>query len=164
MDTTLYAAHRTTTRKGITNIFRRFSTGQVDGIIMVRSLSSDSDNDDDEALLRLLGDINIPVILLDRSIPHSDKSVIRLDNHKGGYTAARHLLELGHKRIGCYTGSMSISSSIERLNGYKSALENMLFPFCQSLSMGVITSLADKTRRWHTSSITISAYYFGSMI
>lgn len=43
------------------------------------------------------------------------------DNEQGGYIATKHLLELGHRRIGCITGHDHTPSS--RLNGYRKALE-----------------------------------------
>lgn len=43
------------------------------------------------------------------------------ENEQGGYIATKHLLELGHRKIGCITGPEFIPSS--RLNGYKRALQ-----------------------------------------
>lgn len=110
-----------------------FLDRKTDGIIMIRSLSNASDNNKEEVLLRLLESISVPIVLLDRSIPDIRIPVVKLDNHQGGYLATKHLLGLGHTRIGCYTGSKNISSSIERLNGYKSALEESGLPFTPHL-------------------------------
>lgn len=45
---------------------------------------------------------------------------IIFDNEQGGYIATKHLLELGHRRIGCITGSEY--TPLSRLRGYKKAL------------------------------------------
>lgn len=53
------------------------------------------------------------------------------NNERGGYVATKHLLELGHRRIGCITGENFKPAS--RLNGYKRALEEYGIPYDKSL-------------------------------
>ena len=64
----------------------------------------------------------IPIVIIDRRIDSEDVYGVFLDNYKGGYIATRYLISLGHKRIGCVTGPLYVSSAIERLEGYKKAL------------------------------------------
>ncbi len=47
---------------------------------------------------------------------------ISVDNAAGGYMATRHLLDLGHLRIGFLSGPLKTSSRLERLEGYRNAL------------------------------------------
>lgn len=57
------------------------------------------------------------------SCPLSKKvSTIALDEVSAGRDATRHLLDLGHKRIALVTGPLDEYSSLERLDGYKKAI------------------------------------------
>jgi DNA-binding LacI/PurR family transcriptional regulator len=47
---------------------------------------------------------------------------VSMDNHRAGYLAARHLLELGHRRIGYISGATPTMSRRERLEGYFQAI------------------------------------------
>jgi DNA-binding LacI/PurR family transcriptional regulator len=44
-------------------------------------------------------------------------------NWSGGYTATRHLVELGHRRIGMISGPADLLCSRARMDGYRSAME-----------------------------------------
>ena len=92
----------------------------VDGIILVRSASSDRQST--ERLKGLLKVSPVPLVVLDRDIEGLDAPAFTVDNDYGGYIATRHLIEQGHRRIGCYTGPLDVSSAIERLAGYRRAL------------------------------------------
>jgi DNA-binding LacI/PurR family transcriptional regulator len=48
---------------------------------------------------------------------------VEVDNEGGAYQAIKHLLELGHRRIGVLTGLETISTQVVRVNGYKRALK-----------------------------------------
>lgn len=47
---------------------------------------------------------------------------VSIDNHRAGYLATRHLIELGHRRIGYISGSTPTRSRRDRLEGYRTAL------------------------------------------
>ncbi|WP_285397222.1 LacI family DNA-binding transcriptional regulator [Lysinibacillus sp. fls2-241-R2A-57] len=89
---------------------------QVDGIIF--SAKDYLDPSDEEQLSRA----KIPFVLIDRGKNEKKHSCVFLDNDKGGYLAGKHLIELGHRKIGCIIGPRSISLTIERLEGFKRAL------------------------------------------
>ena len=72
--------------------------------------------------------MSCPVIQVDRQSPSLPYSSIRLNNRKGGYLAARHLIELGHRRIACITGPRWLMSSQERESGYRWAMEEAGIP------------------------------------
>lgn len=99
-----------------------FADRGVDGIILAQSEFSSPD--DTRRCLDFIGDLKTPVILIDRVFKQSAMDYVVLDHYEGGYIAARHLLDLGHKRIGCITGPMELTSCIERLEGYKQALSD----------------------------------------
>jgi GntR family transcriptional regulator, arabinose operon transcriptional repressor len=62
----------------------------------------------------------------------SDFDYVMTDNFNGGYLIAKHLIELGHKRIGFIGGGMSFSGQ-QRANGYRKALEENNIEFDANL-------------------------------
>ncbi len=108
-----------------------FIDRRTDGIILVKSSAPEQETE--EKLARLIADIDIPLVTLDRTIAGTNVSSFSIDNRKGGYIATRHLLELGHKKIGCYTGPRNVSSARERTEGYKAALAESGIAFDSSL-------------------------------
>ncbi len=87
------------------------------GVILVFSdLSSDHKHQ--------LRSRNIPFVVVDPSgDPAPDVPSIGSANWSGGYLAARHLVELGHRRIAMITGPDDVMNSTARLSGYRAALE-----------------------------------------
>ncbi|MGO8079781.1 LacI family DNA-binding transcriptional regulator [Rhizobium leguminosarum] len=86
----------------------------VDGLIL--STAREDDDFPDELAKR-----GIPYVLALRTDGHSLSSVG--DDRLGGYLAARHLLDLGHRRIGVIAGPSYASSSRGRVEGFRHALE-----------------------------------------
>jgi len=70
-----------------------------------------------------LKDEKVPFVFVDRKIKGIEIDVVLSDNIKGAYEATKHLIELGHKKIGVLIGLKSITTSIERFRGYKKALK-----------------------------------------
>lgn len=68
---------------------------------------------------------HLPVVLIDRKIPGLSREVdvVVSDNEKGAMTATEYLLSLGHTRIGLLLGPLDVTTSAERLAGYRKALE-----------------------------------------
>ena len=65
----------------------------------------------------------IPFVLFDPfGNPDPDTLSVQADNWTGGVIATRHLLALGHTRIGIITGPEEMMCSKARLDGYTSAL------------------------------------------
>jgi LacI family transcriptional regulator len=86
----------------------------VDGLI----LSTARGDDDFPDELRERG---VPYVLALRTDGHSLSAVG--DDRLGGYLATRHLLDLGHERIGVIAGPDYASSATGRVDGYRHALE-----------------------------------------
>ncbi|ADL05801.1 LacI family DNA-binding transcriptional regulator [Lacrimispora saccharolytica] len=103
----------------------------VDGIIYV--MSRESDETAGKQSVELLGQLQMPFVLLDRFLTDADCGEIILDHELGGYLAGRHLAELGHKRIACVTGPARLADSGRRLKGYVRALEEFQIPFDETL-------------------------------
>lgn len=86
------------------------------GVILTPSVS------EDEQLARMLEQIKcsyvrIASVLLD----HPERMIVSHDR-KGGEQAARHLVELGHRRIGFISGPLTFRSSHERRAGLEEGL------------------------------------------
>ncbi|QNN54570.1 LacI family DNA-binding transcriptional regulator [Nocardioides mesophilus] len=60
---------------------------------------------------------DLPIVLLNRYVDGMDVDRVVADNHEGGRLAGRHLVELGHERIGVIRGPSNTSTSRDRLAG-----------------------------------------------
>lgn len=87
----------------------------VDGVIFITS-GAELKN------FKLFAENNIPVVVADREVPVELADVLLVDNEQGGYDATRYLIQLGHTEIACITGPREVSSTIQRLEGYRRAL------------------------------------------
>jgi LacI family transcriptional regulator len=90
---------------------------KVDGLVVL-SLGNDS------AMNKLLFDSELPHVFVDRAKGHAlGADVVQVDHALGGYLAAKHLLSLGHTRIGCIAGPQLLPQVRLRIKGYKKALK-----------------------------------------
>lgn len=75
------------------------------------------------AQIRQLQAAHIPLVVIDPPTEPSPKlRSVGATNWHGGLTAATHLIELGHRRIGAIGGPTDLWSCRARLDGYRSAL------------------------------------------
>ncbi|MEU1090448.1 LacI family DNA-binding transcriptional regulator [Streptomyces sp. NPDC005576] len=66
---------------------------------------------------------SIPFVIIDPAgDPEPDVPSVGSANWSGGLAATRHLIELGHRRIGIITGPEDMICSLARLDGYRSAM------------------------------------------
>jgi LacI family transcriptional regulator len=98
----------------------KLALGLVDGLLIV--LPSNLD-----AYVNDLKRQNFPFVLIDhQGLEREGVGSIQAQNFQGGYDATRHLLELGHRRIGTITGPVNqsppVNSAVDRLAGYRAAL------------------------------------------
>lgn len=94
---------------------------QIDGLIIAPSLGT-TDVKDIAEFNDIVKASGLQVVLADRTIPFCSFNCVQSNNRQGGYIATNHLLELGHKKIGCITGPMEVDSARERLQGFTDAL------------------------------------------
>lgn len=66
--------------------------------------------------------LHLPLVSIDRSLFELGIDSVLVDNVAGARAAIEHLIALGHRRIGVVTGIPGITSTEERLTGYKQAL------------------------------------------
>lgn len=87
---------------------------------------------DDEAL-EALQDINFPTVLIGQ-LPGSNLCSVDVDNRSAARRAVNHLIQHGHDRIACITNAHSnYTASVDRLNGYKDALESAGLSYRENL-------------------------------
>jgi LacI family transcriptional regulator len=94
---------------------------QVDGILFVAAGVSA------EHIVALRGQ-DVPVVIVDRELPETAADSVLTDNSHGGWLATRHLLDLGHRRIGCVAGPGDLAPSAARLSGFRRALAEARIP------------------------------------
>lgn len=92
-----------------------FQRERVDGVILLCPT-------EEEKMVKQLEEKDIPYVLIDNQDEHDVVSVV-VDNLKGGYDATKHLIDLGHERIGHIAGPAIYLSSREREQGFLQALE-----------------------------------------
>ncbi len=89
---------------------------QCDGVVLHSDGLADAD------LVPLL-DGERPVVLINRLVPsHADRCVYS-DDTQGGALAAQHLLQHGHRAIGCITGPLHLHEPRARLAGFANLLK-----------------------------------------
>ncbi|MBQ9266069.1 MAG: LacI family DNA-binding transcriptional regulator [Bacilli bacterium] len=110
---------------------RNLVSKSIDYCIVIPPSSFQEQNK--EELARLSEHINVSFVIFDRKINYCNCPVIVNDDIQGGYLATNYLIKKGHKKIYCITGSRLVSSSIDRLTGYKKALEENNIKYDESL-------------------------------
>jgi LacI family transcriptional regulator len=88
---------------------------QVDGILLVPACSNAQS-------VRFLHANDIPVVLLDRSIPETQTDLVRCNSEEGAYLLTKYLITLGHLRIVTITGPQEVSTAQDRASGYRRAM------------------------------------------
>jgi len=108
-------------------IFPRVSRkGMLDGILV------QSGQYGDQLIERLMGS-EMPLVVIGRPFYKEDVSYIDVDNVNAAYTAVSHLIRLGRRRIATIAGAANSSVSIDRLEGYRLALNEKSLPVDPSL-------------------------------
>lgn len=100
-----------------------FLSKRVDGIVLIKAPGEMS-----PALEQSLKKNGPPIVLLDREHPSLSADTVVADDFGGGRMAVRHLLDLGHKRIGIIRGVSGASTTEDRFRGYQTALDERHVP------------------------------------
>ena len=75
-------------------------------------------------LLRILLEKSIPLVDLDRQSGLDNVDTVILDNRLGAALAARHLVQLGHRRIAMISGPRHLSNARKRLDAFRKTLRS----------------------------------------
>jgi LacI family transcriptional regulator len=88
---------------------------RVDGIVFTAAKA-------DSEAVRMLARRRFPIVVANRCVDGVECDSVTGDNDAGARTAAQHLLDLGHRRIGVLSGHPDASTSRDRLAGFVNAL------------------------------------------
>jgi LacI family transcriptional regulator len=105
---------------------------QVDGVLLVPACNSSKS-------VNFLHSNNVPIVLIDRSVPGFQTDLVRCNSETGAYDLVKHLIELGHKRIAAITGPHGVSTSEDRVSGYQHAMSEAGLENLTSVYYGAFT-------------------------
>jgi len=100
---------------------------RVDGVIVTPTGANHTTIEEE------LGLGAMPLVQVDRRIPDLECDSVLVDNVGGARRAVRHLLALGHRRIGILAGDQRVTTGHERLRGFREELEAHGLPPDESL-------------------------------
>ncbi len=103
------------------SLFRPLIDGYLDGLIL-GSVTLDT------VVVQELQRLGVPLLLVARSIDTGNIDIVEADNMRGGAEAARHLYELGHRKIGLVMGPANTSTSRDRAEGALQYLKSVGLP------------------------------------
>jgi len=109
-----------------TNYLNLLAAQNVDGIII-------SPTGVQCETLVALANSGVPIVQLDRRSPGISAPLVAVDNELGAYKAISYLIGLGHRRIAYLMGINTVSTQMERLNGWRRALSEAGIPLDESL-------------------------------
>jgi LacI family transcriptional regulator len=101
-------------------------TRAVDGVLLASAGVAD------KHLSRLVR-AGYPIVLVDRDLPELGVPAILLDNEGAACQAVQHLIAAGHRRIAMLSGRASISTTTERIAGFRRALDDAGLDFDERL-------------------------------
>jgi GntR family transcriptional regulator, arabinose operon transcriptional repressor len=94
---------------------------KVDGVFFAPLELSERSTEVNRRVMKMLAQAGIPVILLDRQAGAQSGQrcdLVGIDNHRAGYLAAEHLLQVGARRIGFLAYNNQAGTVAERIRGY----------------------------------------------
>lgn len=89
---------------------------QVDGVLLVPAGGN-------AKTVKYLEGNNINVVVLDRRVSGRETNLVCSDSENGARELTELLIELGHQRIAIITGPDNVSTSTDRVVGYRQALD-----------------------------------------
>jgi LacI family transcriptional regulator len=96
---------------------QRLIDNGLDGFILPPPLG------DNSAIVDLVVKAGIPLVAVACGKPDTRINAISIDDRAAAYDMTRHLVELGHQRIGFVLGNPNQSATSRRLEGYQAAVE-----------------------------------------
>ena len=98
----------------------RLIENSVSGVIFVPTAAPDEKN---HLIIERFTRRNIPVALVDRTLPGIDIDYVTTDNFEGAYKLTQFLIHKGHTKIAIVVSTL-FSTERKRLEGYKKALKD----------------------------------------
>lgn len=106
----------------IEEVCRDLINSGVDGLILSPPLC------DSEDVLHLIEDFGIKCVLVANWSPPGNISVVRIDDVEAAAAMTRHIISLGHRRIGFVKGNPEHRAAHERLMGFHVAMQQAGLP------------------------------------
>jgi D-fructose-responsive transcription factor len=108
------------------NVINNLHARRVDGLIIASVLKR-------EQIAKDISRLGIPVVYIDRRIEGDNVSWVASDNYQGAFDLVNHMCQKGINEI-CYIGGLKgISTSRNRLKGYREALKANGIPYRSEL-------------------------------
>lgn len=85
-----------------------------------------------QASLERLREAGIPVVLVDHQLPAPELDFVGIDNVAAAYSATRHLIQAGHRKIAHFSRANTMPTTLQRIEGYCRALEDHGLAFEES--------------------------------
>jgi len=102
--------------------------GLIEGVIVSSYNMADP-------IIQTLAERKLPFVAIGHNPLRDDISFVDADNYHGAVEATRHLISLGRRRIATITGPMEMVAGMDRLQGYRDALDEAGMAFDQDLVM-----------------------------
>lgn len=103
------------------NFVQFANDSKYDGIIMITAMET-------AGLVSVLKKASCPIVLANRTIRSMDLNAVCIDNYRGGYMAASHLIEEGHRKIAHLAGPSNSTASQDRERGFRDAMKDHQLP------------------------------------
>lgn len=94
---------------------RMMTSGIVDGVLVASSLQ-------DYGQLNDIVPEGFPMVFLDRSVPNCPYDTVRVNTYDAVLKATEELIQAGHTNIACFGSLTHLSTALERINAYETAL------------------------------------------
>lgn len=100
---------------------------RIDGFVTTPPCDADEFVDD------LLRTYKVPMVQVNPFTRTESVPFVAGDDHQGAVAMTEYLLGLGHRRIAFFTGPRNIRATVDRLAGYRAALEDHGVPYDETL-------------------------------
>jgi DNA-binding LacI/PurR family transcriptional regulator len=107
-------------------VVQSFHERRVDGIVVTASRVG-------VLYLPMLARMKVPIVLIDNQHPGEFVHSVMINNIPASRNATQHLIDLGHRRIAYIGDQFGFQSDMDRLSGYRQALQQADLPFLPEL-------------------------------
>lgn len=122
---------------------RALRSRRVDGLLLTPSAGAAAD------VLPELRQLGMPTVLVDRMLSAGGIDQVGPENVQATATLVGHLAQLGHRRIGLVSGASGLSTSAERVQGYRLALRQAGLPWDPALVVSGESAVQPAVRALH---------------
>ncbi len=106
---------------------RSLVAGGIDGLILPPPLC------DEQALLDVAAAAHVPTVVVGAGLPDQRADAVNIDDYQAAFTMTRHLVALGHQRVGFIGGNPQQTASSCRLSGFRDAIAQAGLPLPDEL-------------------------------